>query len=136
MPLNRRVYLQIALLAAWLGLSYGFRFYLMENLRWVEICGGANANPACALRAGVGMTIHFQVLAWAALLTAIPAFFTAGNGGRVLAWISLAFALPALALYTVTLAVFALLIAGLRLVRSERHSASVSSAETRAQPHA
>jgi hypothetical protein len=136
MPLNRRVYLQIALLALWLGLSYGFRYYLMENLRWVEICGGGATDPACALRAGVGVTIHFRVLAWAALWTALPAFFIRGQFGRMLAWISLLFALPALALYTVTLAVFALLIAGLRLVRSERHSASVSSNETAAQPSA
>lgn len=136
MPLNRHVYLQLALLAIWLGLSYWFRFYLMENLRWVEICGGVNTNPACALRAGMGMTIHFHVLAWAALITAVPAFFISGKLGRTLAWIGLVFALPALALYTVTLAVFALLIAGLRLVRSERHSASVSSSETVAQPSA
>lgn len=133
----RRIYLQIALLALWLGFSYGFRYYLMENLHWVEICGGAtHTDPACVVRAGVGVTIHFGVLAWAALLTAVPAFFIGGKFGRALAWISLLFALPALALYTVTLAVFALLIAGLRLVRSERHNPSASSSDTAAQPNA
>ena len=137
MPLNRRVYLQLTLLALWLGLSYGFRFYLMEDVRWVDICGGANhADPTCAVRAGMGMTIHFQVLAWIALGSAIPAFFIRGNVGRTLAWISLGFALPALALYTVTLAVFAALIAGLRLVRNERHNAIASSTDTSAQPSA
>ena len=136
MPLTRRVYLQLAGLALWLGLSYWLRFYLMENLRWVDICGGVNSNTACTLRAGMGLSIHFQVLAWAALILALPAFFIRGRSGRALAWLSLAFALPALALYTVTLAVFALLLAGLRLVRDERHSAKVSSADANAQPSA
>ena len=137
MPLNRRAYLQLTLLALWLGLSYGFRFYLMEDVRWVDICGGANhADPTCAVRAGVGVTIHFGVLAWIALASAVPAFFIRGKSGRTLAWIGLGFALPALALYTVTLAVFAILMAGLRLVRSERHNAAASNTDTSAQPSA
>lgn len=136
MPLNRRIYLQVALLAIWLGLSYWLRFYLMEDIRWVDICGGANTHPACPIRATMGLTIHFHVLAWAALASAVPAFFIRGKPGRALAWISLGFALPALALYTVTLAVFALLIAGLRLVRNERQSEAASSSETAAQPSA
>ena len=137
MPLNRRTYLQLALLALWLGLCYGFRFYLMEDVRWVDICGGGNpTNPLCTVRAGVGETIHLRVLAWLALASAVPAFFIKGKCGRVLAWIGLGFGLPALALYTVTLAVFAVLIAGLRLVRNERHSAAVSNSDTSAQPTA
>lgn len=133
----RRSLLTLAVLGVWLGLCYALRFYLMEDVRWVDICGGGNAaDPICALRAGMGMTIHWRVLAWIALASAVPAFFIRGKLGRVLAWIGLGFALPALALYTVTLAVFAALIAGLRLVRSERHSAVASSTDTSAQPSA
>lgn len=119
MPLNRRLVLQLTLLGVWLGLSYWVRFYLMENMRWVDICEPGNTHTVCAIRSGMGMTIHFGVLAWAAMVTAVPAFFLRGVAGRILAWISLGFAIPALALYTVTLSVFALLIAALRLVRSE-----------------
>ncbi|MDB6062076.1 MAG: hypothetical protein JWM78_2179 [Verrucomicrobiaceae bacterium] len=134
--MHSKLPLKLFALLCWLGLGYALRFYLMENLRWVDICGGVTTNPACALRAGVGVTIHFQVLAWIAIITAVPAFFIAGKLGRTLAWISLVFALPALTLYTVTLAVFALLIAGLRLVRNERHNASANNADTAAQPSA
>lgn len=132
----RRSLLTLAALGVWLGLCYALRFYLMEDVRWVDICGGEPTDPICTLRAGMGMTIHFRVLAWIALASAVPAFFIRGKLGRTLAWIGLGFALPALALYTVTLAVFAALIAGLRLVRNERHSAAVSSTDTSAQPSA
>lgn len=82
------------------------------------------------------MVIHYQLLAWAALGFATIAWFVAGSLGRRLAVVSLGFGLPALALYSVTLAVFALLIAGLRLVRSERHSAKTSRHDTAAQARA
>jgi hypothetical protein len=125
-------------LSIWLGACYALRFYLMEDSRWLEICDVNNhaANALCALRGKLGLTIHWQLLARAALLLALPAFFIRGHRGRQLAWISLVFALPALALYTVTLAVFAALIAALRIVRLERHNENVSSADTSAHPSA
>lgn len=123
-------------LLIWLGACYALRFYLMENPHWVEVCDGKTGAPACALRAEIGVIIHFRILPWLALALAIPGFALRGARGRALAWLSLIAALPALVLYTVTPAVFALLIAALRLVRSERHSASASSSDVAAQPSA
>lgn len=136
MSLNRRLAVQFAVLGVWLGLCYALRFYLMEDLKWVDICGPAADNPICAARSGMGLVIHFRVLASAAVLLALPAFWWRGRNGRRLAWLALFVAAPALALYTVTLSVFAALIAGLRLVRDERHSAAASSADAAAQPSA
>ena len=64
--------------------------------------------------------IHFRVLGWAAIATATVAFFVRGRLGRALAVLALVFGLPALALYNASLAVFAVVIAGLRLVRAKR----------------
>jgi hypothetical protein len=128
--------LKLLALAVWLGASYTLRYQLMEDARWLDICDGNNANNWCAVRGGLGLTIHWQVLAWLALLTSVTAFFIRGVRGRALAWISLIFALPALALYTVTFAVFALLIAALRIVRLERHNENVSAMATSTQPSA
>lgn len=132
----RRVLLPLAILGVWLGISYGVRFALMENPHWVAVCDDKTIGFACSARAALGVAIHFQVLARCALLLALPAFFMRGDNGKKLAWISLIFAAPALVLYTVTLAVFAALIAGLRLVRDERHSAVASSADAAAHPNA
>jgi len=131
-----RLALQIALLLLWMAASYTARFYLMENVDWLEICDKNPQRIECELRAGLGLVIHFGVLSWAAIVLTIPAFFLKGNSGRTLAWIALLFAIPALALYTVTMAAFALLLCALRLVRDERHSASVSNAQAPAQPSA
>jgi hypothetical protein len=128
--------LKLGALLIWIGVCYTVRYQLMENSRWVELCDGNNGEALCQLRAALGLTIHWQVLAWSALALALPAFFIAGRMGVRLAWLSLLFALPALALYTVTLAVFALLTAALRIVRLERHSENVSSNATSAQPSA
>jgi hypothetical protein len=136
MRLNRSVLISTVLLLLWLAACYVVRYQLMENSRWVELCYGAPTNPLCAVRSGLGLVIHFQVLAIAALMLAIPAFILRGPLGRKLAWAALIFALPVLVFYTVTAAVFALLLALLRLVRAPRQSASVSSAETTAHPSA
>ena len=133
---SRKLLLPLALLGLWLGACYGVRFALMENAHWVAACDGKTDNFVCALRAGMGVMIHFQILAWIALVSALPAFFTRGATGKKLAWAALIFAAPALALYTVALAVFAALIAGLRLVRAERHNASTNTAEAAAHPSA
>lgn len=132
----RRIVLPLAALGIWLGACYVLRFALMENPHWVAVCDGKAIGFACGTRAALGMVIHFQILAGCALLLALPAFFIRGSNGKKLAWASLLFAAPALALYTVTLAVFAALIAGMRLVRDERHKAAASIAEATAQPNA
>lgn len=131
-----RLILQLSLLALWMAACYGARFYLMENVDWLEICDKTPDRLECGLRSTLGLTIHFGILSWSALALAIPAFFTRGNAGRALAWSSLAFAIPALALYTVTMAAFALLLCALRLIRDERHSAAVSNTQAPAQPSA
>jgi hypothetical protein len=136
MLVQSKTLLKLCVLLGWAGACYALRFQLMEDSRWVELCDGANTAALCQLRAGLGLTIHWQLLAWAALATALPAFFISSRTGRRLAWFSFLFALPALALYTVTLAVFALLIAALRIVRLERHNENVSSNATAAQPNA
>jgi hypothetical protein len=64
--------------------------------------------------------IHFKVLGWAALITSMLAFFVPGRAGWGLAVLGMVFGLPALALYNTTFAVFAVVIAGLRLVRKPR----------------
>jgi len=136
MTSKSRLILQLSLLALWMATSYGARYYLMENVDWLEICDKTPDRLECGLRSGLGLAIHFGVLSWGAIVTAIPAFFLKGSSGRLLAWVSLLFAIPALALYTVTIAAFALLLCALRLVRDERHSATVSNAEAPAQPSA
>jgi hypothetical protein len=126
----------LALAAIWLALSYVLRYQLMEDARWLDICSGSAGGAWCEVRAALGLTIHWKVLAYLAVLTAVPAFFIKGDNGRRLAWASLVFALPALALYTVTLAVFAALLAALRIVRIERHSENASASVTSTHPSA
>jgi hypothetical protein len=132
----RRMLLPLVILGVWLGICYGVRFALMENPHWVAVCDGKTANLMCDARATLGLAIHFRILAYCALLFALPAFFMRGDNGKKFAWISLIFAAPALALYTVTLGIYAALIAGLRLVRDERHNAAASNAEAAAHPNA
>lgn len=134
--MQRSTAIAIALSVLWLVCCYLLRFAVMEDIRWVEECAPGATSWICDLRSLLGLTIHFGVLAWASLALAIPAFFITGDRGRALAWASLVFAIPALVLYTVTLAVFALLLALLRLVRDERQSTNDSSADTTAQPSA
>jgi hypothetical protein len=132
----KKWFIPLLLSAGWLALSYTLRYQLMEDSHWLEICDAHADNIACAIRAKMGLIIHWQLFAWAALTLAVPAFVIAGPRGRLLAWLSLVFALPALALYTVTLAVFALLIAALRIVRLDRHSENVRPIATNAQHNA
>ncbi|HEY3699817.1 MAG TPA: hypothetical protein VGK97_10825 [Spongiibacteraceae bacterium] len=136
MNFSRRLILQLVLLGIWLGACYGVRFALMENPHWVAVCDGETFNAVCSLRSAMGVTIHFQILAWIALLLALSAFFIREKNGNKLAWIALIFAAPALALYTVALAVFAALISGLRLVRDERHNDAANNADAAAHPNA
>jgi hypothetical protein len=134
---NRKSWIiPFTLAAIWLVLSYVARYQLMEDARWLDICSATTGNSWCEVRAGLGLTIHRQILPYLALLLAVPAFFVRGSNGRRLAWASLIFGLPALALYTVTLAVFAVLLAALRIVRIERHNENASASVTTTQPSA
>ncbi len=136
MIFSKKILLPLLLLGAWLATCYGIRFGLMENAHWVEVCDGRNVIAMCEVRSTLGRIIHFRILAWAAFLCTIPAFFLRGNTGRKLAWLGLFVTAPALVLYTVTPAVFSALIAALRLVRNERHNAAASNADAAAQPSA
>lgn len=112
----------LLLLSLWLAACYGLRFAFMEDSQWVGICAEAAGRWECQLRSGLGLIIHWRLLAWAALLSALLGFFAPGRIGMLLAALGLFLALPALVLYTASVAVFALVIAALRLVRAPRVS--------------
>ena len=107
-------------LPVWLVASYGLRYGLMEDPQWVGMCVAEAARWECQLRSNLGLLIHFRVMGWIALVLSIVAFFVRGRVGSALAVLALLFGLPALALYNASLAVFAVVIAGLRLVRAAR----------------
>lgn len=134
---DKKTWIAPLLLAlVWVAACYTLRYWLMEDPRWLEICDGSAGGSLCELRARLGLTIHWRILPYLALLLAVPAFFVKGSLGYRLAWWSLLFGLPALALYTVTPAVFALLLAALRIVRNERHNAAATASDTSVQPSA
>lgn len=118
----RRSTLSLALLLLALALlfaaSYGLRYGLMEDSQWVQACVSDAQRWECQLRAGLGELIHLRILPWAALGTALLASIIAGRMGWRLALVALLFGVPALVLYSASLAVFAVVIAGLRLVRA------------------
>ena len=116
------VVLLLVLLPLWLAASYGARYGFMEDAQWVGICADEASRWECGVRSNLGLMIHFKMLGWAALITAVSGFFVPGRAGWGLAVLGLAFGLPALALYNTTFAVFAVVIAGLRLVRKPRAS--------------
>ncbi|MFJ4433566.1 hypothetical protein ACIPZG_21700 [Pseudomonas sp. NPDC089395] len=107
-------------LALWLAASYGVRYGLMEDARWVGLCTVPGEYWQCQVRSVLGLGIHFQVLAWAGLGLALLAQVVSGRGGGWLAALALVFGVPALVLYTASIAVFAVVLAGLRLVRQAR----------------
>lgn len=110
--------LLLVLLPLWLAASYGVRYGLMEDGQWVGLCLDEASRWQCQARANLGWLIHFKTLGWTALVAALLAFIAPGRLGRALAVLALLAGFPALALYNTTLAVFALVIAGLRLVRA------------------
>jgi len=112
--------LLLLVLPLWLAASYGVRFALMEDGQWVGTCVEQAARWECQARAGLGYLIHFRVIAWTALVLAVLGFIAPGKVGRVLAGLALFVGIPALVLYSASLAVFALVLAGLRLVRAPR----------------
>ncbi|MFO2464892.1 hypothetical protein OOJ96_13130 [Pseudomonas sp. 15FMM2] len=107
-------------LPLWLAASYGARYGFMEAGQWVGICVDQASRWECQVRANLGLMIHFKVMGWAALTTSVLAFVVPGRAGWGLAVLALLFGFPALALYNASFAVFALVIAGLRLVRASR----------------
>ncbi|MFJ2283312.1 hypothetical protein ACIOUG_19515 [Pseudomonas sp. NPDC087803] len=114
------VILLLVLLPLWLAASYGARYGFMEDGQWVGICVDEASRWECTVRSNLGLMIHFKVLGWTALGAALLGFVLPGRAGWWLAVLALVFGLPALALYNTTLAVCALVIAGLRLVRASR----------------
>ncbi|SFI55546.1 MULTISPECIES: hypothetical protein [unclassified Pseudomonas] len=120
--MSRRLPLILLLIALplWLAASYGARYGFMEDGQWVGICVDEASRWECQLRSNLGLMIHFKVLGWTALITSVLAFFVPGRVGWGLAVLGMTFGLPALALYNTTFAVFAVVIAGLRLVRRPR----------------
>ncbi|UST91787.1 hypothetical protein [Pseudomonas siliginis] len=110
----------LVLLPLWLAGSYAARYGFMEDGQWVGICVDETGRWECVVRSNLGLMIHFKVLGWAAVGAAVLAFVLPGRAGWWLAVLALVFGLPALALYNTTLAVFAVVIAGLRLVRESR----------------
>ena len=107
------------ILVLWLAVSYGLRYGLMEDVQWVGICADEAAKWQCQLRSNLGLWIHFGVFGWGALMAALIAFFIPRQVGRGLAVVALLLGILALVLYTASLAVFAVVIAGLRLVRKQ-----------------
>lgn len=107
----------LVLLPLWLAASYGVRYGLMEDSQWVGLCMAPDAYWQCQVRALLGLGIHFQVIAWTALGAALLCQVVPGRGGWGLAVLGLLFGVPALVLYTASIAVFAVVLAGLRLVR-------------------
>ncbi|MBU1329072.1 MAG: hypothetical protein KJ884_05245 [Gammaproteobacteria bacterium] len=103
-----------------LAASYGLRYGLMEEDRWVGLCVTDPSTLACQVRATFGWLIHLRVLAWTALVLAVLAFVLPGRFGRALAVPALLVSLPAMVLYTASMAVFAVVLALLRLVRAPR----------------
>lgn len=111
------IVVSLLLLSVWLAASYGVRYGLMEDARWVGLCSAPHLYWQCQARSLLGLGIHHQVLAWAALGLSLLAQWMPGRGGWLLAVLGLAFGIPALVLYTASIAVFAVVLAGLRLVR-------------------
>ncbi|SDT45421.1 hypothetical protein SAMN05216598_5839 [Pseudomonas asplenii] len=110
--------LLLIVLPLWLAASYGVRYGLMEDGQWVGICVDEALRWECQARSSLGWLIHFEVLGWIALGAAVLAFVLPRRLGWGLAVLALLIGFPALALYNTSLAVFAVVLAGLRLVRS------------------
>ncbi|MDF3934239.1 hypothetical protein [Pseudomonas citronellolis] len=110
----------LGLVALWLAACYWVRFGLLENGGWVDVCADDATLWACQARSGLGLLIHFGVFGQAALAAALPAFVIPGRWGWALAALALFVGLTALVFYSVSMAVFAVVLAGLRLVRQAR----------------
>lgn len=107
----------LLLIGLWLAASYGTRYGLMEDARWVGACLDHAELWQCRVRSNLGWLIHYGVIGWSAVALAVLGFALPGRPGRLLAGLALVPGIFALVLYTASLAVFAVVLAGLRLVR-------------------
>jgi hypothetical protein len=116
---SRRLSLIVLFFAlfVWLAAAYGVRYGLMEDVQWVGLCSDGAAQWQCQVRSNLGLMIHFGVFGWGALIASVIAFCVPRTPGRLLAWTGLLLGMLSLVLYSASLAVFAVVIAGLRLVR-------------------
>ena len=112
--------MMLVFMPLWLAASYGARYGFMEDAQWVGLCVDEASRWECQVRSSLGLMIHFKVLGFAALAAAIIGFAVPGRAGWWLAVLALVLGFPALALYNTTLAVFSVVIGGLRLVRASR----------------
>ncbi|MBF8781902.1 hypothetical protein IV505_19525 [Pseudomonas fulva] len=119
--MSRWIPLLVLLLAlgSCLAASHGVRLGLMEDARWVGRCLQPGGAWQCQARSLLGLAIHYQVIAWAALGLALLAQAMRGGRGQGLALAGLLLGIPALVLYTASIASFAVVLAGLRLVRGD-----------------
>jgi len=120
MPRRLPLVLLFILLLLWLAASYGVRYALMEDAQWVGVCSGEVLRWECQVRSSLGYLIYFGIIGWTALAVSLVAFCVPGRVGRVLAVLALLCGIPALVLYSASMAVFAVVIAGLRLVRATK----------------
>lgn len=121
---RKPVILLLICLSLWLAACLALRYGFMQDSRWVGACADDPLRWECQVRSVLGLTIHFRILAWAALVTAVLGFLLPGVAGRRIALLGMLFALPALILYTASLAVFAAVLSALRLVRAPRQIAA------------
>ena len=133
--MNRNGLIGVALLALWFALCYLLRFQLMEHGRWVALCE-SGASSWCALRAQLGLMIHLRLHVLPAIIVAIIVWLLPGRAGRIVAWAGLGLGAAGLILYAVTPASFAFVASALRLARTPRHNATISSSDNSAQPSA
>lgn len=101
----------------WLAASYGVRYGFMEDPQWVGVCSAQVQVWECSVRSALGLTIHFRILAWLGLGLAVLAFVIPRRAGWWVAVLALVAGIPALVLYTASIAVFTVVLAGVRLVR-------------------
>lgn len=104
-------------LSLWLAASYGVRYGFMEDPQWVGVCSAQVQVWECQVRSMLGFSIHFRIIAWTALGLAVLGTLAPRRAGWWLAVLALVAGIPALVLYTASIAVFAVVLAGLRLVR-------------------
>ncbi|PWB36061.1 hypothetical protein DCO48_01030 [Pseudomonas sp. SDI] len=107
----------LVFLPLWLAASYAVRYGFMEDPQWVGLCSAQVQQWECGVRSTLGYLIHFRVIAWLALGLALLAFVLPRCAGWAVAVLALVVGIPALVLYTASIAVFAVVLAGLRLVR-------------------
>lgn len=117
--MSRRMpwWIGLGALLLWVVLSYFVRYGLMESTQWLAICADDPGRWQCQARSGLGMLVYLGVIGWTAVGLALLGFFLPRQPGRVLALLALVVGVPGLVLYSAGLSVFAVVIAGLRLVR-------------------